>query len=102
MSVRIAWRVKLLLEECEFYRVKKGQTLKDVAEAFSCPVRLIAAVNGLSEEVRAGEVILIPKAEGNLYAVRGGESKTLLCGSDESFSKKNGTNCLYPTQIVLL
>ena len=102
MCVRIAWRVKLFLKDSVAYRVKKGQTLKDVAQAFSLPCRLIATFNGLTEEVREGEVLFIPEAEGNLYAVRGGESKTLLCGGSEKFKKKNGTSCLYPTQIVLL
>ena len=102
MCVRIAWRVKLLLKDSVTYRVKKGQTLKDVAEAFSLPCRLIATFNGLTEEVREGEVLFIPERQGNLYTVRGGESKTLLCGSGEAFTKKNGTNCLYPTQKIIL
>ena len=102
MSVRIVCRVKLLLKECGTYRVKKGQTLQDVATAFSRPARLIAAFNNLTEEVREGEIIFIPETEGNLYTVRGGENKTLLCGSQEAFQKKNGTNCLYPTQKILL
>lgn len=102
MCVRIAWRVKLLLKESGTYRVKKGQTLQDIALAFSRPARLIAVFNGLTEEPKEGEILLIPETEGNLYTVRGGESKTLLCGSDEAFLKKNGTACLYPTQTVLL
>ena len=102
MCVRIAWRVKLLLKDGGTYRVKKGQTLQDIASAFSCPERLLAVFNGLTEEVREGEVLFIPERKGNLYTVRGGESKTLLCGSREAFEKKNCTNCLYPTQTVLL
>ena len=102
MYPRIAWRVKLLLKESRFYRVKRGQTLQTIARAFSCPERLIASANGLTEEVGEGEIILIPSTEGNLYTVRGGESKTLLSGSDEKFFEKNATNCLYPTQKVIL
>ena len=102
MSAGIAWHVKLLLKESEFYRVKRGQTLKDVAKAFSCPERLLASLNNLTEEVTEGEILLIPDTEGNLYTVRGGESKTLLSGSGEQFFEKNRTNCLYPTQKVLI
>ena len=102
MCTRIAWRVKLSIKECEFYRVKKGQTLKSIARAFSCPARMLAACNDLSEEVRAGEVLKIPKIEGNLYRVRGDENKSLLAGSDEGFEKKNFTRWLYPTQQVIL
>ena len=102
MCGSIAWRVKLLLKESGFYKVKKGQTLKEIAQAFSCPERLIASCNDLTEEVKEGQVLLIPKAEGNLYTVRGGESKALLSGSEEKFFEKNGTHCLYPTQKVIL
>ena len=102
MSGRIAWRVKLLLKESGFYRVKRGQNLDEIAKAFSCTQRLIAAVNGLTEGVREGEIILIPAIEGNLYTVRGGESKALLSGSSERFFEKNRTSALYPTQKVIL
>ena len=102
MSAGIAWRVKLLLKESGLYRVKRGQTLKSIASAFCCPERLIASLNALQEEVREGEILRLPEVEGNLYTVRGGESKTLLSGSEEQFFKKNQTHCLYPTQEVIL
>lgn len=102
MCARIAWRVKLLLKEQSVYRVKKGQTLNDLQNAFCIPARLIAIENALTEELRGGEVLFIPEAKGNLYVVRGGESKTLLCGSEERFFEKNKTNCLYPAQKILL
>ena len=102
MCPRIAWRVKLLLKESGFYRVKRGQKLKDIAQAFSCPERLIASQNKLTEEVSEGQIVFIPQVEGNLYTVRGGESKALLSGSEEGFFQKNQTHCLYPTQKVVL
>ena len=102
MRTRIAWRVKLLLQESGIYRVKRGQTLALIAGTFCCPVSLLVRENHLTQEVSEGQVLLIPEGRGNLYTVRGGESKTLLCGSEEEFYKKNGTNCLYPTQKVFL
>ena len=102
MSFSIGWRVKLLLKESEFYRVKRGQTLKEIAGAFSCPERLLAVANSLAEEVEEGEVLLIPITEGTLYTVRGGESKALLSGSGEKFFEKNQTSFLYPMQKVIL
>ena len=102
MSPCIAWRVKLLLNESVFYRVKRGQTLKEIANAFACPERLIAVSNSLTGEVSEGEIIVIPQTEGNLYTVRGGESKALLSGSEEKYFEKNGTRLLYPTQKVIL
>lgn len=85
-----------------FYRVKKGQTLGSVAAAFGVPPRLLAERNGLTDEVREGQILKIPEAGRNLYRVRGGESKTLLCGSPENFYERNGTNCFYPCQAVFL
>ena len=102
MSGRIICRVKLLLKESGFYRVKRGQTLRKIAVAFCCPERLLASINSLTEEVEEGEILLIPPIEGNLYTVRGGESKALLSGSEEKFFEKNQTSCLYPTQRVIL
>jgi len=94
--------VKLFLKESGLYRVKRGQTLKDLSRVFCCPERLIVLQNGLTQELWEGQVVSIPHCEGNLYTVCGGESKTLLCGSPEAFRQKNGTDCLYPMQIVVL
>lgn len=94
--------MKLLLEVPVYYRVKRGQTISTIANAYGLPPRLLASFNGLEREVEEGQVLAIPKREGHLYVVRGGESKTLLCGSPESFEKKNGTKWLYVGQIVIL
>ncbi len=94
--------MKLSLAVPVLYRVKRGQKLADVAAAFGIPARLIAERNRLAEEIEAGMVIGIPPREGNLYVVRGGESKSLLCGSPARFEEKNGTKCLFVGQCVLL
>lgn len=85
-----------------YYRVKRGQTLLQIAAAYGVPPRLLAKENALTEEPRAGQVLRIPEKSCNLYRVRGGESKTQLCGSPEAFERKNGTRCLYPEQIIFL
>ncbi len=92
----------LSLERPAFYRVKRGQTICSVAKTYHIPPRLLAAENSLTEELSEGQVLRIPPAEGHLYVVRGGESKTLLCGSPENFRKKNGTDCFYIGQTILL
>ena len=85
-----------------YYRVKRGQTIHTIAKAYDLPPRLLAAANNLEREVEEGQVLLIPQREGHLYVVRGGESKSMLCGSPEAFEKKNGTKWLYVGQLVVL
>ena len=64
--------------------------------------RLLAVYNRLTEEPFFGQVLKIPPAAGDLYTVRGGETRSLLCGSPAVFRQKNGTDCLYIGQTVLL
>jgi len=85
-----------------FYRLKKGQTLRDVAKAFSLPPQVLARENGFIEEPQAGAVLYIPERRGNLYTVKGGESISLLCGTKERFVSLNKTTALYPTQTILI
>lgn len=94
--------MKLSLVQPTYYRVKRGQTISSIAKMYGLPPRLLAAHNRLEREAEAGQVLEIPKREGNLYVVRGGESKTLLCGSPERFEEKNGTACFYIGQTVVL
>ena len=94
--------MKLSLSKPQFYRVKRGQTLEDIANAFGMPSALLASRNALASAPEAGQVLFIPKERGNLYTVRGGESKTLLCGSPERFQERNGTARLYIGQTVYL
>ncbi len=94
--------MKLELEQKTYYRLKRGQSLSDVARVYGIPPRVLAAVNGLKEEPWEGCVLQIPAERRNLYTVRGGESKAMLCGSDENFAERNKTQCLYIGQTVWL
>lgn len=93
--------MELLLCRNLYYRVKRGQTLTAVARVFGVPPRLLAKENDLTQELSAGQILRLPPPC-NLYEIKGGESKELLCGSDKAFVEKNGTKYLYPTQIVSL
>ena len=93
---------KLRIEKVEYHRVEKGQTLKEIATAFSVSERAIVAENGLTCAPKFGQIIKIPDKKGNAYTVKIGEDKTLLCGSEESYEKKNGTKILYPGMRVIL
>ena len=84
------------------YKVKRGQTIRDAAEAFRLHESAIIACNRLDGEPREGEILRIPDLRGNLYTARAGEDKKLLCGSEENFREKNMTDLLYPGMRVLL
>lgn len=86
----------------QFYKVKSGQTVKAIAEAFNLPECTIVGFNGLKKEVREGQILRIPALRGDLYTVRAGDTKELLSGSGENFEKKNFTSLLYPGMKVLL
>ena len=78
-----------------YYRVKKGQTLEEIAEYFSVSERLLVKENGLTEAPFAGQILTIPTERGNAYTVQEGDTKALLCGSEENFYRKNGTGAFY-------
>ena len=101
MCLRIQWKMKLSLRIPKFYRVKRGQTLLEIASVFCVSPALLARENGVKGELCGGEVLHLPP-RGNGYTVRGGESKTLLCGSPQNFLALNGTAAFYPGQKVLL
>lgn len=85
----------LKTERSTLYRVKKGDSLNIIAESFSLPPFLLACVNSLIEEVRAGQIIIIPPAEHNLYTVRGGDTREKLCGSIKKYEELNGTSAFF-------
>lgn len=86
----------------KYYQVKKGQTIERIAERFSLPPSLLVKENGLKQQVYAGQILRIPIVSGNLYTVKLGDDKTLVCGNEENYRKKNGTELLYPYQKIFL
>jgi LysM repeat protein len=92
----------LTLEYREWYQVKEGQTVAEIARVYGVSARLLAQENGLKEEPRKGRLLKIPKMRGNAYTAREGDTKTLLCGSEENFKQRNGTMHVYPGMRVIL
>lgn len=82
--------------------MRKGKTLHDVSEAFSVPETRIAADNGLNGEIREGQILRLPQERRNLYVVRAGDSKQLLCGGREQYKCINGTDAFYPGMKIWL
>ncbi|MBE7085248.1 MAG: LysM peptidoglycan-binding domain-containing protein [Clostridiales bacterium] len=92
----------LILEKQNWYKVKEGQTVAEIAKAFCVSVRLLVKENGLSAEPSVGRLLRIPKTCGNAYTAGEGDTKALLCGSERAYAEKNGTNILYPGMRVIL
>lgn len=86
----------------KYYVVKRGQTVKEIAFAFGVAVGLLIKENALKKEPYAGQRLIIPTERGDRYVAQAGDEKTLLCGSDEMYYKKNGTHILYPGMSVIL
>ena len=86
----------------KLYKVREGQSLKEIAEYFSVSEYLLAKWNGLTETPKKGRVLIIPNERGNAYIVREGDTKELLCGSKENYLAKNGTEVFYIGMRVIL
>lgn len=76
--------------------------MEKIASAYSVSPRLLARENGLRAQPFAGQVLRIPNECGNAYTVREGDTKSLLCGSEEGFARKNGSGVFYIGMQVVL
>ncbi len=85
----------LKTERVQYYKVKAGQSLRDIAAYFSLSPYLLAERNRLTSPPYTGQILEIPKERGNLYTVREGDTKALLCGSEEKYLRLNGTEAFY-------
>lgn len=89
-------------EKTNYHRVQKGQTLHQIATFFCVAERLLVKENHLKSEPVPGQILKIPEESGDIYYVKEGDTKRLLCGSEENYLKKNGTNILYIGMRVIL
>ena len=80
---------------CKYYKVKEGQTIESIAAFFCVTPWLLVRENGLQQEPYAGQILRIPSMQGNAYTVREGDTKALLCGSEQRFEVLNGTSVFY-------
>ncbi len=92
----------LKTETRKYYQVKRGQSLGEIAEYFSVSPYLLARENGLQSPPEAGRILQIPTLKGNLYTVREGDTKELLCGSAERYERLNGTKLFYIGMRVII
>ena len=72
-----------------------------LAQAFCVSEYAIVKLNRLTAPPAEGEILQIPAERGNVYTVCEGDTKTLLCGNEEKYEKKNGS-VFYLGQRVIL
>ena len=84
----------LKIGKMELYKVKLGDTLKGLSEQLPTTMYALIAENGLTTELTEGQILRLP-TRADLYTVQAGDTKTLLCGSDEAYRKRNGTDVFY-------
>ncbi len=92
----------LKIRDTAYYKVKRGQTLRAVSEAFFVAEGRLAELNGLHEELYEGQILKIPFERGNAYIVQSGDTKALLCGDEENFRRWNGTDSFFIGMRVVL
>ena len=85
-----------------YHIVREGQTLRGIAEYYSVSAYALAALNELRVEPLQGTVLKIPSERGNAYYAQPSDTPTLLCGSAESYARKNGVGYIYPNMLTLL
>lgn len=92
----------LRVQQKKYHKVQDGQTLSDIARAYHVAERLLVQENGLQAPPKKGQILKIPENKGNAYTVKAGESKSLLCGNEENYRTKNGTDIFYIGMRVIL
>ena len=74
----------------------------EIAKHFSVAERLLVKENDLTAPPYAGQILRIPSEFGDAYIVREGDTKTFLCGSEENYFRKNGTDVFYIGMRIIL
>ena len=92
----------LNVERRKMHIVRQGQTVESIARYYSVSAYLLVQENGLKEEPFEGQCLKIPDKVGNAYTVCEGDTKALLCGSEEGYREKNGTDVFYIGMRVIL
>ena len=91
----------LKLRKTNYYKVKQGQTLKEIAQAFCVAECILAKENHLKSEPFCGQILRIPDTQGNVYTVKVGDTKTLLSGSEGEYERKNGKDLYLGKRVIL-
>ena len=78
----------------KFYKVKNGDTLFALSKQLHTTMYALIAENDIQKEVFEGQVLRLPP-EACLYTVQVGDTKVLLCGGEQNYRRKNGTDVFY-------
>ncbi len=90
------------VKTCFVHKVEKGETVFSLARRFHTTVEVIVKINGLIEDVRQGQFVLIEKIDGKEYFVKPEDTIFKIADNDNEKSTrilaKNRVDFLYVGQ----
>lgn len=88
------------------YKVEVGDDLKSVADRFHTTQRAIISLNGIEEDLRAGEYIVIEKITGEEYVIMPMDTLEKIANNDNEklreIVRKNKIDFLYVGQKIYI
>ena len=91
----------------EYYTIKRGDNLYQIAKNYNVNPSLLAALNGLdlNEFIYPNQVIMVPKNEFSYYITKDGDTLTLVANTFETTEnellKNNSTIYLREGQLIV-
>lgn len=81
------------------YKTESGDTILSIAERFHASPNALIDINGLSEEPKIGQSLIVEKVKGVFYTVKPTESIETICNYDKLkmnvLKIKNRTDFIY-------
>lgn len=98
---------KLNMSSKILFRVRKGDTLDDIAEIFDVTRDYILKYNDTSDELlQEGDVIFLPRSNIKIHVVQPLENLSVLAKKynvdEQTLQKFNGTNTVFIGQKILI
>ncbi|MBR2336850.1 MAG: LysM peptidoglycan-binding domain-containing protein [Clostridia bacterium] len=94
------------IKKCFLYRVEVCDSLKAIADKFHTTQRVIAVLNGLDGEVRAGEYILVERVDGEEYIVKPTDTLEMIAQNNiekiQEIKRKNRIDYIYVGQKIFI
>lgn len=98
--------MELKVEEKTFYKTRDGDRLSAICEELKVPLSIVSFENRLSGDELYGQVLFVPRMEGEVYRVKAGDTLLSIsekfCVTVESIKSVNHISYVYPSQLILI